>query len=114
MGASSGTLSSKRCDILAHPDTERFFSAFSLWEMAKLMQLGRITVPESYLDDLYRHPHYSCVPITPAVLRCMIEVSSQMHRDPADQMIVATARYLNAALMTDDGAIRNSELVELM
>jgi len=34
-----------------------------------------------------------------------------MHRDPADQIIVATARRLGASLMTDDKLIRRADLV---
>ena len=44
-------------------------------------------------------------PITPRVAAESYELPGPFHRDPADRMIVGTARLIRAALMTRDGPI---------
>lgn len=43
----------------------------------------------------------------------LLDVAPRLHKDPADQIIVATARRLGAVLTTNDVRIRRSRLVEL-
>ena len=44
----------------------------------------------------------------------LLEIAPRMHKDPADQIVVATARRLGASLMTDDARIRRSRLVPVL
>ena len=50
--------------------------------------------------------------LDPAVLAKTIEIADKMHRDPADQLIVATALVQGGMLMTDDRAIRQLGWIE--
>jgi PIN domain nuclease of toxin-antitoxin system len=44
----------------------------------------------------------------------ILDVAPKLHQDPADQIIVATARCLGAVLMTNDRRIRKSGLVDVL
>jgi PIN domain nuclease of toxin-antitoxin system len=46
------------------------------------------------------------VPITPRIAVESTQLPGEFHNDPADQLIVATARVLSAVLMTADSKIR--------
>ena len=43
---------------------------------------------------------------TPAIALGAYQLPGEFHSDPADRMIVATARHLNATLVTRDEKIR--------
>jgi PIN domain nuclease of toxin-antitoxin system len=43
----------------------------------------------------------------------LLQIAPKLHKGPADQIIVATARTLDATLMTDDKRIRASKLVKV-
>lgn len=51
-------------------------------------------------------------PVDVAVADAYTGISRDLLKDPWDRFIVATALVLRAPLVTRDGAIRNSELVE--
>jgi len=53
------------------------------------------------------------VDVTAAVAKELIHFSKDFHHDPADRLIVATARALDLPLLTGDRAIRRSGLVRL-
>lgn len=79
--------------------------AISCWEVAKLVELGRLqlAVPvERWLAQALQPP----VQLSPEVAVGAPQLPGQFHRDPADQMIVATARYYNCPLVTLDRLIR--------
>lgn len=83
-------------------------SAISLWEVAKLAAAGRISLPirlDRWLDDLEKHPQLSVCPLSAGVVNLSVNLEN-FHRDPADQIIVATALYLGYPLMTLDRRIR--------
>ncbi len=117
VAAANDSLSAERKKLLTRRDTELLFSAISLWEIAKLIQLGRL-VPdgnaEDYLARFATHPRYTELPLSPAVLAKMIHVAPLMHKDPADQLIVATALLHKASLMSDDRAIVKCGLVRVV
>ncbi len=78
---------------------------------------GRIR-PERGLQHLlisiYHHPAYNIIDFTPDVLLRLSEIAPGLHKDPADQIILATAMELKASLMTDDKTTRASGLVEVL
>ena len=83
-------------------------SAITLWEIAKLVQLGRLilTSPvEDWLDQALAYPLVQVVPLSPAVAIESTRLPPPFHKDPADEIIVATARLLNCPLLTYDGKI---------
>ena len=115
--ASNDTLSAARKRTLEDAASELFLSAVSLWEITKLVELGHLKFPdgfERFMRDLCGHPRYTVVPYDAALMIELLGVAPRMHRDPADQIIVATARVLGASLMTDDAHIRRSRLVSIL
>ncbi len=101
----------------ALPADERpVISDISLWEVATLLDLGRIHI-EGSLDD------WLAIAASPATVRVqsihsgivaeMNRLPAGFHRDPADRLIVATARFLKLPLATKDRKIRGARLVPL-
>ena len=45
------------------------------------------------------------MPVTPGIARAAVALPDDLHEDPADRMIVATARELGAALLTKDARL---------
>ena len=82
--------------------------AISCWEVAKLVELGRLqlTVPVDQWLVQALQPPVSFLPLTPQVAVASTQLPGTFHRDPADQMIVATARLYDCPLVTLDGRIR--------
>ena len=82
-----------------------------LWEIAKLVQLGRIEVD---LDDRHVVRTLSRIhtwPIDLAVAR--VSTSLDFRGDPADEIIAATSVVHGIPLVTRDGVIRKSAVVPL-
>ncbi|MSP60132.1 MAG: PIN domain-containing protein [Myxococcales bacterium] len=84
-------------------------SAIVLWEVAKLAQLGRITID---LDDPEVIRVLSSLHVWPldlAVSRASTRLD--FRSDPADEIIAATSVVHGLPLMTRDKRIRKSKLV---
>ena len=80
----------------------------SLWEIAMLASRGRIRlqVPlQSWLEAATAPPLVRSVGITPAVAAEVAALPESFQRDPADRILVATARVLEATLLTCDRRI---------
>ncbi len=91
-------------------------SDISLWEFATLVDLGRIEIHMPVQDWLQIAASPGTVKvqaITPAIVAEMNRLPSTFHRDPADRLIVSTARALKLPLATMDRKIRKSKLVPL-
>lgn len=81
----------------------------SLWEVAKLVELGRlqVSVPLAEYFRLAITPELTVLPVTPAIAERVTTLeSSGFHKDPADQLIVATALVYGLRLISDDTRIR--------
>lgn len=86
-------------------------SAIVLWEVAKLCQLGRITLD---LDDREVGRVLSRIPVWPIDLDICRELRNLDFRgDPADELIAATSIVHRAPLVTRDKALRTSKIVPL-
>jgi PIN domain nuclease of toxin-antitoxin system len=88
----------------------------SLWEVALLVQLGRLRLDDGLEEWLRIAASPATVelhPITPAVVAEMTRLPSTFHQDPADRLIVATARAAGLPLATHDARIRRSRLAVL-
>ena len=86
-------------------------SAIVLWELAKLIQLGRIGLD---LDDRSTVRVLSRIhvwPIDIAVARA--STSLDFRSDPADELIAATSIVHNVPLITRDRIILSSNIVPL-
>ena len=78
------------------------------WEVAKLIQVGRLQLdrPVSHwIDAALSDPRLELLPITPAIAVESTRLPGAFHRDPADQLIVATARIQGIQLLSEDSKI---------
>jgi PIN domain nuclease of toxin-antitoxin system len=86
-----------------------FVSAISAWELSMLVAKGRIALSMdvaewlSYVGDIEA---VRFVPIDNEIAVKSTELPGEFHKDPADRLIVATARKLAAPLVTVDEKIR--------
>jgi len=83
-------------------------SAISVWEVAKKVSLGKLqmSIPvRDWVMKATRSPFIDLVPLSIEVSLESTMLPGDFHRDPADQMIVATARYLDLVLLTADQKI---------
>ena len=84
-------------------------SAISCWEIAKLIEYGRLTLPldiHEWFDQAFMYPGMQLLPLTPHIAIASTQLPPPFHKDPADQIIVATARIYNCPLVSLDGKIQ--------
>lgn len=80
-------------------------SVISVWEISMLVAKGRITLGMPLMDwtrEALRTPGLSLVPLTPEIAVESTRLPGDFHGDPADRIIVATARETGAAIVTRD------------
>lgn len=97
-------------------DRRPFLCDISLWEVAMLIELGRLILDVSLEDWLEAAAHPRSVRLLPVSARIAAEVArlpESFHRDPADRLIVATGRTQRLPVLTHDDRIRRSGLVSL-
>jgi PIN domain nuclease of toxin-antitoxin system len=83
-------------------------SAISLWETALLASGGRVVLGQplaQWMVAAVSAPGLSVEPLVPQVAVEAYSLPDAFHPDPADRLIVATARVVNATLMTRDQRI---------
>ena len=83
-------------------------SAISCWEIAKLVEYGRLELPcslEEWFEDALSYPGICLLELMPEIAIESTQLPGEFHRDPADQMIVATARVYGCPLVTSDGRL---------
>jgi PIN domain nuclease of toxin-antitoxin system len=85
----------------------------SLWEIALLIEAGRVRLKlpiEDWLSRATAAPRVIVCPVTPSIAQEV--VGGAMHGwDPADRIIVGTARTYGVPLLTSDQRIIDSGLV---
>lgn len=89
-------------------------SAISLWEAATLVSLGRLDFQPSFDAWLAKAADARTVRILPITTEIAMELArlpKTFRRDPADRIIVATARVHQLPLLTADRAIMDAKLV---
>ena len=94
--------------------TRPYLCDISLWEVAMLIERGRLVFSVSLTEwlEAAAHPRsVRLVPITPAIAAEVAALPARFHRDPADRVIVAACRVLELPLLTSDQRIIRSRLV---
>ena len=99
------SLSNKaRKALIDNPSGNKWISAISCWELAKLAEKGRIGFSIPVLTWIRRSLVENKVQVAELSPEIAVE-STQLagfHRDPADQIIAATSRVLGMPLLTAD------------
>ena len=92
-------------------------SALSLWEIAKLVERGRLELTQSLDDCVDQLETSSLISVLPLTGRVAIEstrLGARFHSDPIDQIIAATARCHGLTLLTADKRIIESGVVAIV
>lgn len=95
---------------------ELHISAISLWEVQMLHAKGRLELPLAFADWLEQAADERMLGVLPldlAVLLALDSLPRSFHGDPADRLIVATARSRRIPLASHDATIRRSRAVTL-
>jgi len=92
----------------------KFISVISCWELAKLVEKGRIgfSIPTlAWIQRSLREYDIRLVELT-AEIAVESTMLKGMHADPVDQIIVATSRVSGMPLVTSDKRLRQVHGVE--
>ena len=105
-------LSARVRQLIADPQRseELLLSAISPWEFCKLLEKGKLEIscdPERWMHEALDMPRLRVVPLTPRIAYRSTVLPPPFHSDPADQIIVATAREMNATILTKDQRLRD-------
>ena len=95
--------------------SEVIISSISAWEIAMLIEKGRLVLSmdvESWIDEVTQIDGVRFVPVDNEIGIKSTMLPGEFHKDPADRMIVATARKLAIPLVTADERIINYEHVK--
>ena len=90
-------------------------SSISAWEIGMLVQKGRLALSIDVVDWVRRAeqiPSVSFEPVDNNICLQSTLLPEPLHRDPADRIIVSTARELNCPLITADRKLLDYPHVE--
>ena len=85
-------------------------SAITLWEIGLLASKQRIDLHRDVMEwvhEVLALPGLSLVQLLPEIAVTSTRLPFEMHPDPADRILVATARRFGATLVTADPALLN-------
>src|SRR5580658_2272894 len=83
-------------------------SAITPWEIGLLVSKGRLTLNVDVMDWIrgaLTVPGVTLVPLGPEIAVASTRLPFDIHADPVDRILVATARHLGAVLVTADRAL---------
>jgi PIN domain nuclease of toxin-antitoxin system len=90
-------------------------AAISLWEVGKKVQIGKLPLPKDlpgwFADALA--PNIELLPFTANIVTEAMSLPEFPNRDPADELIVATARAHKLTLLTTDRKLKNYRHVRI-
>ena len=85
-----------------------FVSAITAWEIGLLVARNRIGLsarPERWFQKVLAIPGVKLADLTPDILIASSFLPGEPPRDPADRIMLATARDIGATLVTRDGIL---------
>ena len=83
-------------------------SPITAWERGQLVAKGRVASPMSagdWFEALVERPEMELAPLTPRILIDAWFLPEPLHRDPADRILIATARVFGLTIVTRDSDI---------
>lgn len=93
----------------AHENEEPLFmSPITAWEVGVLAARGRLASPLSplaWFERFTRRPDVRLVDLSPAILVASCFLPGWLARDPADRIIVASAREMGLTILTRDSTM---------
>jgi len=85
-----------------------FVSVISIWEIALLVRLKRLslhTSVTSWVNQALLLPGVNLLSFSPQIAIDAVDLPDPMHKDPCDRILVASARVERLTLVTRDGDI---------
>jgi PIN domain nuclease of toxin-antitoxin system len=85
-----------------------FVSVISIWELAMLERDGRLELiggVDRWSQEALSKPGLSLLPFSPQIAIESVHLPEPMHKDPADRILVASARIERLTLVTSDKAV---------
>jgi PIN domain nuclease of toxin-antitoxin system len=100
----------KDSDLLeeARASMTLFISVLSVWEVALLVEKKRVKLDRSldaWLDLSFTLWEIQLMPLTRNIAVEATRLPGELHRDPADRILAATARVEDLTLVTHDRAL---------
>jgi PIN domain nuclease of toxin-antitoxin system len=83
-------------------------SDISVWEIGTKASKGKLTLLPSlsaWLEQAGRRPGFTFLPLDREILLRSTQLPGTVHGDPADRILIASARLANLPLVTADRAI---------
>lgn len=83
-------------------------SAITVREIAMLVEKGRLGLTRDvgeWIEAALALPSIRLLPLEPGIALDSVRLPGTFHADPADRLIIATARHWDAPLLTADSAI---------
>lgn len=96
---------------------EIIISSISAWEISMLIEKGRLILSmdvESWLDEVSQIDGVRFVPVDNEIGIKSTQLPGEFHKDPADRIIITTARKLAVPLVTADEKIIRYEHVKTL
>jgi PIN domain nuclease of toxin-antitoxin system len=93
----------------SHAKDDLSLSLISVWEVAKKVEKAQLVLDrpvDQWLELALARPGLHLVELTRPILVESCKLPPPFHGDPADQLIVATARDCDAVIITKDERIR--------
>jgi PIN domain nuclease of toxin-antitoxin system len=82
-----------------------YVSAITPWEIALLVSKKRIDLGmdvQAWLEAALALPGIKLYPLLPGIAVASTRLPGEIHNDPADRILVATARHIGAVFITAD------------
>ncbi|MCK5521316.1 MAG: type II toxin-antitoxin system VapC family toxin [Candidatus Marinimicrobia bacterium] len=81
-----------------------YISSATTWEISIKSQLGKITIPNTYIDELKKEG-FRELPIRWSHTN-LVKTLPEIHKDPFDRILIAQAKIENMILLTNDQTIK--------
>jgi PIN domain nuclease of toxin-antitoxin system len=94
-----------------------YLSDISIWELCKLAEKGRVRLNvgvDFWVKEALKMSTLRTVRINAEIAYASTVLPGNFHDDPADQIIVSTARAIGATLLTRDTLIQRYEHVNTL
>ena len=108
MSQPGAMISAAAQDALELEDGVFHVSAISAWEIGMLVAKGRLNLtrpPIDWFDSFLIDREARVLEVTPSILVAASFLPAPMHNDPADRILVATAREHDLTIITRDRAV---------
>jgi PIN domain nuclease of toxin-antitoxin system len=89
-------------------DGRLYLSPISAWEIGMGVSKGRISLPLApldFIDKFIAQMQLKLSPLSPSIMISSSSLPGNVHRDPMDRILIATARALDLVLVTSDKPI---------